>query len=412
MNFRTILKFAWRYFKAKKSTNAINIISWVSVVAIVFGTASLIVILSAFNGFESLVKSLYASFYPDIKISAAKGQVITITQEQINKLKGIAGVASISLVAEEKALIQNGDLQTVVQMKGVDNNYSDVAGIAEHLYRGDYVLGNSEQPALVFGVGVEMALGLSADQAITPVSVYLPKRKGVSRIDPLSSLSLAVANPVGSFAIQSEFDNKYVITNLDFIKLYADYGKDEYTAVEIKMLPGILAEDVIALIKPIIGESYKVEDRYQQNNTLYTTIKLEKLAIYGIFSLILIVAAFNMLGALSMLVLEKKKDIQVLMAMGADQTLIQKIFLAEGILLSIIGAIGGMLVALVLYYIQITYKLVPLQGDTFLIDYYPVELSLIDFLLVGLTVFVIGIFAAWIPARKAAASQLALRNTY
>ena len=412
MNFRTILKFAWRYFKAKKSTNAINIISWVSVVAIVFGTASLIVILSAFNGFESLVKSLYASFYPDIKISAAKGQVITITQEQINKLKGIAGVASISLVAEEKALIQNGDLQTVVQMKGVDNNYSDVAGIAEHLYRGDYVLGNSEQPALVFGVGVEMALGLSAGQAITPVSVYLPKRKGVSSIDPLSSLSLAVANPVGSFAIQSEFDNKYVITNLDFIKLYADYGKDQYTAVEIKMLPGIQAEDVIALIKPIIGESYKVEDRYQQNNTLYTTIKLEKLAIYGIFSLILIVAAFNMLGALSMLVLEKKKDIQVLMAMGADQTLIQKIFLAEGILLSIIGAIGGMLVALILYYIQITYKLVPLQGDTFLIDYYPVELSLIDFLLVGLTVFVIGIFAAWIPARKAAASQLALRNTY
>ncbi len=412
MNFRTILKFAWRYFKAKKSTNAINIISWVSVVAIVFGTASLIVILSAFNGFESLVKSLYASFYPDIKISAAKGQVITITQEQINKLKGIAGVASISLVAEEKALIQNGDLQTVVQMKGVDNNYSDVAGITEHLYRGDYVLGNSEQPALVFGVGVEMALGLSAGQAITPVSVYLPKRKGVSSIDPLSSLSLAVANPVGSFAIQSEFDNKYVITNLDFIKLYADYGKDQYTAVEIKMLPGIQAEDVIALIKPIIGESYKVEDRYQQNNTLYTTIKLEKLAIYGIFSLILIVAAFNMLGALSMLVLEKKKDIQVLMAMGADQTLIQKIFLAEGILLSIIGAIGGMLVALILYYIQITYKLVPLQGDTFLIDYYPVELSLIDFLLVGLTVFVIGIFAAWIPARKAAASQLALRNTY
>ena len=412
MNFRTILKFAWRYFKAKKSTNAINVISWVSVVAIVFGTAALIVILSAFNGFESLVKSLYASFYPDIKISAAKGQVITLTQEQIDKLKGIAGVDAVSLVAEEKALIQNGGLQTVVHIKGVDRNYADVAGIADHLYRGEYLLGDAEQPALVFGIGVEMALGLSSDQAISPVSVYLPKRNSMSTTDPLSSLSLAVANPVGSFAIQSEFDNKYVVTNLDFIRLYAGYEEDQYSAVEIKILPTAKANDLIDLIKPIVGPSCKVEDRYQQNNTLYTTIKLEKLAIYGIFSLILIVAAFNMLGALSMLVLEKKKDIQVLMAMGADQGLIQKIFLAEGVLLSTIGTIGGMLVAFVLYYVQITYKLVPLQGDTFLIDYYPVELSLTDFILVGLTVFVIGILASWIPARKASAAQMALRNTY
>lgn len=412
MNFRTILKFAWRYFKAKKSTNAINIISWVSVVAIVFGTASLIVILSAFNGFESLVKSLYASFYPDIKISAAKGQVITLTQDQINKLQGIAGVASISFVAEEKALIQNGGLQTVVHIKGVDRNYKNVAGIADQLYRGEYVLGNAEQPALVFGVGVEMALGLSSDQAITPVSVYLPKRNSFSTTDPLSSLSMAVANPAGSFAIQSEFDNKYVITNLDFIRLYAGYGSDQYSAVEIKVLPAVQIAGVIELIKPIVGQACKVQDRFQQNNTLYTTIKLEKLAIYGIFSLMLIVAAFNMLGALSMLVLEKKKDIQVLMAMGADQALIQKIFLAEGMLLSTIGTIGGMLVGLILYYIQITYKLVPLQGATFLIDYYPVELSVTDFILVGFTVFVIGVLASWIPARKASAAQMALRNTY
>jgi lipoprotein-releasing system permease protein len=143
---------------------------------------------------------------------------------------------------------------------------------------------------------------------------------------------------------------------------------------------------------------------------LYTTIKLEKLAIYGIFSLILVVAAFNMIGALSMLVLEKKKDIQVLMAMGADQSLIQKIFLAEGILLSSIGTIGGMMIALILYYLQVTYKLVPLQGDTFLIDYYPVKLSVSDFLLVGLTVFTIGIIASWIPSRKATAEKLDLRN--
>ena len=410
MNFRTILKFAWRYFKAKKSTNAINIISWVSVVAIVFGTASLVIILSAFNGFESLVKSLYASFYPDVKVTASKGQMITLTQQQLDQLRGINGVETISLVAEEKALIQNGGLQTVVHIKGVDSNYAQVAGIADHLYRGEYILGNEDQPGLVFGIGVEQALGLLSDQSIAPVSVYLPKKNSVSTTDPLSSLSLANANPIGSFAIQSEFDNKYVITNLDFIRLYSGYTQDQYSAAEIKVNQDENVTQVVESISFLLGSKYKVEDRYQQNNTLYTTIKLEKLAIYGIFSLILVVAAFNMIGALSMLVLEKKKDIQVLMAMGADQSLIQKIFLAEGILLSSIGTIGGMMIALILYYLQVTYKLVPLQGETFLIDYYPVKLSVSDFLLVGLTVFTIGIIASWIPSRKATAEKLDLRN--
>jgi lipoprotein-releasing system permease protein len=314
------------------------------------------------------------------------------------------------LVADEKALIQNGGLQTVVHIKGVDENYAGVAGIASHLYRGEYNLGNEDQPGLVFGVGVEQALALSSDQAISPVSVYLPNKKVTSTTDPLASLSLSLANPTGSFAIQSEFDNKYVITNLDFIRAYAGYKQDQYSAVEIKLSPNVNVEDLVETLMSLLGKSYKVEDRFQQNSTLYNTIKLEKLAIYGIFSLILIVAAFNMLGALSMLVLEKKKDIQVLMAMGADQSLIQKIFLAEGILLSSLGTIGGMLIALMLYYLQVTYKLVPLQGETFLIDYYPVQLLYSDFLLVGITVFSIGAIASWIPSRKAAADQMNLRN--
>jgi lipoprotein-releasing system permease protein len=410
MNFRTILKFAWRYFKAKKSTNAINIISWVSVVAIVFGTASLVIILSAFNGFESLVKSLYASFYPDVKISPAKGQMITLTQRQLDELRGINGIETISLVAEEKALLQNGGLQTVVHIKGVDSNYAHVAGITTHLYRGEYILGNEDQPGLVFGIGVEQALGLVSNQSISPVSVYLPKKNNSSTADPLSSLSLATAHPTGSFAIQSEFDNKYVITNLGFIRMYSGYAQDQYSAAEVKVKTNVNAAQVVASIASLLGSSYKVEDRYQQNNTLYTTIKLEKLAIYGIFSLILIVAAFNMIGALSMLVLEKKKDIQVLMAIGADPSLIQKIFLAEGILLSSIGTIGGMIIAVILYYVQVTYKLVPLQGETFLIDYYPVKLAVSDFLLVGFTVFTIGILTSWIPSRKATSAKMELRN--
>lgn len=403
-----ILKFSWRYFRAKKSTNAINIISWVSVVAIMFGTASLIIILSAFNGFESLVKSLYSSFYPELRIGPEKGKTIQLTEEQLNQLKGISGVSTITLFAEERALLQNGPLQTVVNIKGVDKHYPQVSGLPGSMYRGVFSTGDGQKPGLVMGVGVEQMLGLASDRSIYPVSVYLP-RKNITSSDPAAALGLAMAYPQGSFAIQTEFDNKYVITNLDFVKSYTGLGANEYSGVEIKTDGIASMETVSANIKSLLGKVYKVENRFEQNRMLYTTIRLEKLAIYAIFSLILIVAAFNMVGALTMLVLEKKKDIQVLKAMGADQGLLQKIFLAEGLLLSLVGMAGGMAIALVLYFLQTRFKLVPLEGATFLIDYYPVKLILSDFLLVASTVLTIGILASWIPARKAALSVVDLR---
>jgi lipoprotein-releasing system permease protein len=409
MNLPMILKFSWRYFRAKKSTNAINIISWVSVVAIMFGTASLIIILSAFNGFESLVKSLYSSFYPELRIGPEKGKVIHLTQEQLRQIKGIAGVTDITLFAEERALLQNGSLQTVVNIKGVDSHYPAVSGLPGSIYRGSFSTGNDQKPGLVMGVGVEQMLGLASDRSIYPVSVYLP-RKNITSTDPAAALGLAMAYPQGSFAIQTEFDNKYVITNLDFVKSYTGLGVNEYSGVEVKTDGLISMETISANMKSMLGNGYKVENRFEQNRMLYTTIRLEKLAIYAIFSLILVVAAFNMVGALSMLVLEKKKDIQVLKSMGADQGLLQKIFLAEGMLLSFIGMTGGMAIALLLYFLQTRFKLVPLEGATFLIDYYPVKLILSDFLLVASTVLMIGILASWIPARRAAMSVIELRG--
>jgi lipoprotein-releasing system permease protein len=409
MNLTMILKFSWRYFRAKKSTNAINIISWVSVVAIMFGTASLIIILSAFNGFESLVKSLYSSFYPELRIGPEKGKTINLTAEQLNQLRGIPGVTAIALVAEERALLQNGSLQTVVNIKGVDKQYPLVSGLPKNIYRGNFNTGDDQKPGLVMGVGVEQMLGLASDRSIYPVSVYLP-RKNVPSADPSAALGLAMGYPQGSFAIQTEFDNKYVITNLDFVKAYAGLGVDEFSGVEIKTDGRISMETISSAMKSLLGKDYKIENRFEQNRMLYTTIRLEKLAIYGIFSLILIVAAFNMVGALSMLVLEKKKDIQVLKAMGADQGLLQKIFLAEGTLLSFIGMTGGMAIALGLYFLQTRFKLVPLEGATFLIDYYPVKLVLTDFLLVASTVLLIGTLASWMPARKAALAVVDLRG--
>jgi lipoprotein-releasing system permease protein len=402
--------FAWRYFKAKKSTNAVNIIAWVSVTAIVIGTASLIIILSAFNGFESLVKSLYSSFYTDLRVVPARGKVLTLDDRQLDALADVPGVQAISRVAEERALLQHGEYQAIVQAKGVDANYTRVAGVQEKLIRGHFSVGSAEDPRMVMGSGIENAIGVLSDRALSPVTIYLP-RKGMAALDnPLESLSQGFVQPAGCFAIQSEFDNKYVITNLDFLRQYLNYGKDEYSAVEISLQNPGEEEAVKTAMSGILGDQYKVLNKYEQNPGLYATIRLEKWAIFAIFSLILVVAAFNMIGALSMLVLEKKKDIQVLQAMGADRSLVRRIFLAEGLLLAVLGVAGGILVALLLYYLQITYKLVPIQGQSFLIDYYPVKLVFWDFVLVIATVLLIGLLASWFPAARAADQPFELRN--
>jgi lipoprotein-releasing system permease protein len=410
MTIGIILRFAWRYFRAKKSTHAINIISWVSVTAITFGTAALITIFSAFNGFESLVKSLYATFYPDLRISSMKGKTILISADQIQALKKVNGVSGISMIVEEKSLLQNGSLQSVVTIKGVDKNYAKISGVDSSIYHGVYETGNLDRPGLVMGIGVEQSLGLQADRSIYPLTVYLP-RKGTNPVsDPLSAVSSAIAYPQGSFAIQSEFDNKYVLTDLDFVKNYMQYKTDEYSAIEVKTDQGADLKQVKENMDKILGNTSLIEDRYEQNRTLYSTINLEKWAIYAIFTLILVVAAFNIVGSLSMLVLEKKKDIQVLKSMGATDPLIQKIFLAEGVFIGLLGTLTGMLISLFVYYLQTRYKLIPLEGATFLIDYYPLKLLVSDFVLVGSTVFIIAMGSAWIPARRAAQEVMELRN--
>lgn len=404
------INFAWRYFKAKKSTNAINIIAWVSVMAIIIGTASLIIILSAFNGFEGLVKSLYSSFYSDIRIAPAKGKVMEISPEQAGRMRTLQGVKGLSFIAEEKALVQNGEFQTIIFIKGVDSNYAAISGVPHKMIRGIFDLGDAERPRAVLGSGIENAIGILSDRMITPLMVYLPKKGQTNLNNPLESLSQGQIIPAGSFAIQSEFDNKYVLTNINFLKEYLNYSPTEYSAIEIMLNDVKDEKKVKEALQQFLGEKYSVQNRYEQNKSLYSTIQIEKWAIYGIFSLILLVAAFNMIGALSMLVLEKKKDIQVLQAIGASQSLVRKIFLSEGLLLAMIGTIGGIVVAFVLYYLQINYKLVPLQGESFLIDYYPVKMKLPDILLVVATVFLIGFLASWLPASRAAKQPFELRN--
>lgn len=402
--------FAWRYFRAKKSTNAINIIAWVCIVAMVVGTASLILVLSVFNGFEGLVKSLYASFYPDLKIVPSSGKTLTLNKEQIQKLKGQEGIANFSLVVEEKAIIQNGSNQSIVQLKGVDANYENTTSVNKHIYSGKYNIGNNKKPLLVLGVGIESALGVLAGYDVDPLTIYIPRKGESEQFSELENISSDTIHTAGSFMIQQDFDNKFAITDLGFLKNAMNLKDDEYSGVEVSLKNPKAADDIGESLSSIFGRDYKVLNRYQQNQSLYAIMNLEKWIFYAVLSIILVVAAFNMVGALTMLVLEKQKDISVLSALGAGKNLILKIFLSEGFLLAAIGGLLGMAIALILVLLQMQFHLVPLVGGSFLINYFPVELRIADFLLVALTVLLVAFAASWFPAIKASRQEFSLRS--
>jgi lipoprotein-releasing system permease protein len=402
--------FAWRYFKAKKSTNSINVISWISILAIVIGTASLILVLSVFNGFEGLVKSLYSSFYPDLKVSPVSGKEMVLTLEQLQKLRSVKGVRNVSLVVEEKALLKNGDYQTIVSLKGVDDNYTSVTNIRDQIVKGDFNTGTADDALLVLGAGIESAVGVQTDRNLVPLAIYLPRKGEVSLSDPFKSLRVDTINTSGTFLIQQDFDNKYALTNLAFVKNMLGMDADTYGGAEIAIDSRIDADAVQQSVKNVLGKQYLVQNRYEQNASLFSVMQVEKWMIYAILSLILVVAAFNMIGALTMLVLEKKQDISVLHALGADRSFIQRIFLTSGLLLAFLGGGAGMLLAFIIGTAQTKFHLVPLEGNTFMVNYFPVKMVYTDFLLVTVTVIVIALIASWIPARKAAAQQFILRS--
>jgi lipoprotein-releasing system permease protein len=400
--------FAWRYFKSKKTTNAITIIAWVTVLAMAVGTAALIIVLSIFNGFEGLVKGLYSSFYPDVRITSKTSNVMLLTAAQTEQLRRIIGVEALSLVAETNSHLQYGEFRANAVMKGVDTFYYRVSGVPEFMSNGVFSTGSEEKPALVLGSGIENALNLQSDRSLLVVTAYLPKRGAGVSVQPMDAISAMNFQPSGAFAIQQDFDNKYVITNLQTVKQLVGLGEDEYSAAEIRLVPGVDEASVIMQVQQLLGDGYQVENRYQQNRSLFAVMQLEKWAIYGILSLILIIAAFNMIGALTMLVLEKQQDIHILKAMGATNGFIRNVFLAEGLLLALSGGLLGTMAALLFCYLQVTLKLIPLQGS-FVIDYYPVQIVLTDLVLILATVIIIALLASWLPSVKASRKQLSLK---
>lgn len=401
------LLFAWRYFRSKKSTNAINIIAWISIAAIAVGSAALIIILSVFNGFEGLVKSLYVDFYADMRIVPAKGKTLLLNKEQVAGIRVTSGITTLGFIAEEKALLVNGELQTIVYIKGVDEQFTQLNKIAAHIKRGRFETGTTEAPTLVLGVGIENAIAADVTKKGYPLTLYMPNRQA-ARFGSADGLNAFNALAAGTFMVQQDFDNKYAFTNLAFLKYMLNMGPDEYSALELKINGD--PDQIKAALQKQLGNDYIVETRYEQNRSLYAVMQMEKWVIYAILSLILIVAAFNMVGALTMLVLEKQKDIAILKALGANDQNIERIFLSEGFLLATVGGGAGIVLATIICWLQMKYKLVKLGGDTFIIDYYPVQMMPTDFALVACTILIIALLAAWIPSRKAGRDQLSLKS--
>jgi lipoprotein-releasing system permease protein len=404
-----IFSFAWRYLLGKKSTNAINIIAWVSIGAITLVTAAMIIILSVFNGLSDLVKSLYNGFYTDLKIIPASGKVLTLTPEQYQQLKGLNNIKAVSFVAEEKALLKVGENQTIVTLKGVDDQFVQITNIKDKIVRGKYELGNLENPQLILGYGVENALDIISSELQGAVTVYLPSR-GKRFTGKIDDFNAANALPSSTFAIQQDFDNKYALCNMDFVKNLIGLDSNEYTNVEIGLVNENTATELQDQIQKILGANYIVQTKYQQNKSLYNVMRYEKWGVYAIFCLVLLIASFTIIGSLTMLVLEKKKDIGILKSMGAANLHIRRIFLAEGFLLAMVGIGIGVFLGLLICFLQQKLHFVKLYGGSFLVDYYPVKVLLPDILLIIGTVAFITILAAFWPAQKAASQQLELRN--
>lgn len=402
------LRFASRYLVSKKTSNAINIISWVSILGMLVGSLGLILVLSVFNGFQSLVISLYDKFSPDYQITAQLGKSFYVDSARLVALQRLKGVQAVSEVVQENALLNYNGKQFLATVKGVKNDYGHLMGIDSAIAVGIFNLKEEKQNEAVLGIGIAQALGVNYDDPLAMMSVYVPKKTGGVVLNPEDAFNVGIVKPAGSFAIQADFDNKYVFVPLDFARQLTGLRWQQVTSVEVLMKRGMANETIQHEIETIFGNSFVIQNRLEQNSTLYKVMKTEKWAVYAILTFILIVAAFNIIGSLSLLVIEKKKDISILKAMGAEEKLVQGIFLYEGFLLSFVGCMTGFFLAAVIILLQQHFQFIKITGGSFVVDAYPVEMQWPDFLLVFCTVIAIGLFAAWIPARRAARAQYAL----
>jgi len=390
---------AKRYLIAKKSHNAINIISWISLVSIAIGTFALVVVLSAFNGLEGLVESLFENFDSDIRITTKNGKIFSSNELDLEKIAAVDGVADYTQVLEEVCGIRYQSQQAVATIKGVESNFLEMSKLEEALIDGELILKKENIPFAISGYGIAAQLGLYLSKSPENISIYAPKREKFSTLNPANSVYRRMIAPGGVFYISPEYDNKYILVPLDFAQNLLEYKTDKISALESKIDEQADIDQLSEKIKKIINpDLFKLKNRYEFNELIYKTNKTEKWVTFLILLFILILAAFNILSSLSMLIIEKKKDIYSLKSMGAGKRMIRRIFFFEGLMINLGGALVGMFFGLVLVLLQQHIGLIRLEGG--IVDYYPVRLSFSELFYILLTVLLIGFLTSWYPVRN------------
>ena len=400
---------ARRYLFSKKSTNAINIISLIAILGMAVSTAVLIIFLSVFNGFSGLVKQLYHQFNPDFMVTALKGKTFEVSDETMNDILNLEGVEHVSRVVEEYAMLRYREEQFFATIKGVDNSYNQVTGIDSTLIRGEYRLRNEETPLAVIGSGVEHTLGVNLENRFTPIQIFIPKKNAKVNLDPNNAFKRANVYASGVFAVQPELDQQFVFVPIEIAQELLELDEKKVSAIELKLSSHADTDDMRIKLSQLLDDEVKIADRFEQQAVLYKVMRMEKWGLFFIVSLMMAIAAFNIIGSLSMLVIEKKKDIGILKAMGATESFIQQLFRTEGLMLSTLGILIGLSLGTVLLVLQQKFGLIKIYG--FIVDAYPVKMLLTDYLLVIGIVLLIGWLAAWYPAMKAAKSKMIFQNS-
>ena len=400
---RLPLFIANRYLLAKKSHNLINIITWISILGISVGSFALIVVLSAFNGLEKVISSMNSRLTPDLQISPVKGKTIDLTAFPLGQFKDIQGVEYVIPTITEDALFRANDKQHIGQVKGVGLEYQDIDRINEIVFGNDgLVLSDDDEHVFaVPGAGVAWSLGINAYNPYAMVRVYVPKRGNASQMSLENSFNSDVLTIRSIFSTEQEQDEKLVLVPFDWLSELLEY-ENKATNVELFLTPNADANKVKKSVTALIGEDFTVKNQQEQQETLYKIMRSEKWAVYVILTFILILATFNVVGSLSMLMIDKRKDTEILKSMGADNRLIQKIFMNEGLLISVAGGIIGLLLGIILVLLQQQFGFVKFgTGGNYVVDAYPVLLKLKDVLLIFATILVVGCTSAFLTVRHA-----------
>lgn len=401
------LLFARRYLFAKRSTNAINIITGISVVGVAIGTAALVLVLSVFNGFEDLLAGLFGHFNPQIKVTPAKGKTFAPDSLVLAQIRDLPGVAVVSETLEEIAFFEYEGSQDFGVLKGVDSLFARVNNIDSTLREGSYVLEMDDRNCAVLGAGVRNKLSVNIHNPLATMTVYMPAAESGTALS--SPFKTRLMYPMGTFAIQQDYDNQYVLTNLALARELLDVPPGTVSALEICCHTKADIARTKTEIRRLIGEGFAVRDEYEQNEAFFKVMQLEKWMGFAITSLMLVLMAFNTVGALWMIVLDKQKDISILKGMGATDRTVHRIFVLEGMLLTLLGMGLGLALALLLYALQKEVGLISIpQG--FLVESYPIEMRWSDFLPVTTAVLLIGLLATLLPARRAVQVPAFLRE--